>query len=285
MTESSPNIIFKLKRLFLRIRESNIETRAASLAFHTLLAIVPIAGLIFWYLKSIGVSTSWIHLIHDFLLAQLNLESANRVISLFDRLTTPKGGQSWGWIGLAFIFYTTFNLIRLFGQSLDHILHTHPERTEFARHGFFYLFFRRLGVMLLLPVALMLSLVATQWIKEDSWFRFLLNLETVGPFITLPLAWIVDIVVFFLIYYLIPRSHVPAGQALKAALVVGPLSEIVKNMFGTMSQSLVGLHRIYGVFVVIPLFILWVQIAWMVILSGAFLMKVARQKRTPESPS
>ena len=259
--------------LYKRWRESEIQTMSAALAFHTLLAIVPTIGLIFLYLKKIGISKNWYDLTRVFLLSQLSVSSDSALIKHFDHFISSARGYGWSWLGLIIIFYTTWNLINKFGNSLDTILHTAPDQSHIITVGLLKLNAKRLFVMLLLPLALMLSLVVTQWLKQDSWLHYLTGLKTVGPFIALPIAWGVDIVVFFLIYHFIPRTHIPFKQAFKIALIVGPLSEITKSFFGHFSHQMVSIHKIYGVFATIPLFILWVQIAWMIILSGVLFVR------------
>lgn len=256
---------------------------SATLGYHTLLAIVPAIGLIFWYLKSIGLSDNWINLTRKFLLLQLNINSGSMLIDYFDKLTSPARDNSWGWVGLALVIYTTYNLISKFGQSLDSILETGRDHPHIERRGLIRLGVRRALIMVLLPIGLISSLVITQWLKDDSWLRYLINIKTVGPLIALPLPWLVDIVAFFLVFYFVPRSRVPAKQALKAALIVGPTSEIVRMIFGYYTVYTVGLHKIYGVFVVVPLFILWIQIAWIIILLGALSIRF-KPKHIAERP-
>jgi membrane protein len=262
-----------VKDIYRRWREAEIQTMSAVLAYHTLLAIIPTIGLAFLYLKKIGISRNWYELTRTFLLSQLDVSSDSTLIHYFDNITSTTHRASWSWLGLLILFYTSWNLINKFGQSLDKILHTAPDQSHIITVGLIKLNAKRLLVMVLLPLALMLSLVVTQWIRKDSWMHFLIAIETVGPFVALPIAWGVDIVAFFLVYHFIPRSHIPYRQAFKAALIAGPLSEITKLIFGAYSKHMVVIHKIYGIFAAIPLFILWVQIAWMIILGSALFVR------------
>lgn len=275
-------ILNTLRSYFQRYKKSEIQGRSAALAFHTLLAIVPVIGLIFWYLKHLGVSRNWFNLIRVYLLSQLNVNSDSRVIVYFDRLTQPVQGHSWGWIGLILIFYTSWNLMNKLGESLDRILDTSPNQHFIEKRGWIKLHIRRMIALIVLPSGLMTSLLVAQWIKKDSWFRYLLGTKTVGPLAALPIAWGVDIVALFLIYYFIPRSRIPPRQAFKAALFAGPVSEIVKDLIGRYSHYLVALNHLYGIFIVIPLFILWMQIAWMIILVGTLLIHFSFRPLSPQ---
>jgi membrane protein len=265
-----------------RYRESELPIRAAALAYHTLLGIVPILGLVFWYLQRIGVTSRWLALTKGFFLAQLNLDPKAPMVRTFESLTAKVQGSSWGWIGLVVLLYTASNLVWRFGEALDAVLDSAPHPPE-KRMNPWRLACNRLVAMFGLPLALTLSLVVTTWIKEDSLVHVLFHLETVGPIIALPVAWFVDILAFFVIYYLIPRSPVPWREALKAAVIVGPISEFLRHLFSVYTGHAVSTQKIYGVFAVVPLFILWVQLAWSTLLAGAMLIRFPPSARSRET--
>ncbi len=272
------------KLFYHRFRKSDIQSQSAALAFHTLLSIVPAIALIFWYLKHIGISQQWFNLTRNYLLSQLSASQDSMLIQHFDSLAAVTRSNSWGWVGLWIVFYTTWNLIRKFGASLDSILETSPEQDYILRRSFWKLLARRFLVIVILPVGLMISLVITHWIRKDSWLKFLFNIDMVGTYFALPIAWAVNIFAFFLIYHFVPKTHVSLKQALKAAIFAGLASELVKFLIGYLSARMVMMHRIYGIFVVIPLFMLWIQLAWMIILIGGLLIRFSGNQRRRSEP-
>ena len=128
--------------------------------------------------------------------------------------------------------------------------------------------------MLVLPIALGLSLVLSQWVRQDSWLHYILDIKTVGAVFALPVAWSTSIFAAFLVYHFIPKYKIPWKQSLKAAVIVGPTSEIVRYGFGVYNGYAVSVHKIWGVLAVIPMFILWVQVAWFILLFGAFIIRL-----------
>ena len=261
-----------------RFHQSEITTRAAALAYHSLLAIVPVVGLFFWYLTNIGVTDKYLKLSRDYIISQIDVGADHTFVEQFDRLTATVSGSSWGWIGVVLLVYTAANLIVRFGESLDIILDSAPNLPKMTWSSL-KLSLRRIFVMLGMPVALTLSLVVTQWIRSDSWFHLLFKARLVGPYLALSIPVSVDVFVLFLIYHFIPRKPLPARQSFKAALVVGPLFEITHFGVGVYNGYAVSVHKIYGVLAVIPMVILWVQVAWILILSGALLVRFEKGKR------
>jgi YihY family inner membrane protein len=142
-------------------------------------------------------------------------------------------------------------------------------------------------------VALTFSLMVMQWIRSDSALHHLLDpgrlgqyltfmapvfedfsrmFQTAGSYLMLLVPLTVDVLVFFLVYHFIPKKPVPWREALKAAVVVTPVSELTRFIFSLYNGYAVSVHKIYGVLAAIPMFILWVQIAWLVILCGALVI-------------
>lgn len=266
---------------FRRYEKAEIATRAAALAYHSILAIVPIVGLVFWYLTKVGITSRYLDLTKEFIISQLNVDSEGRFEKYFEKLTSSVGGHAWGWIGLGVLLYTAFNLMIQFGFSLDVILGTyHPDSSQSLERKRidFELYFRRFVVMLGLPIALAISLAITHWIRNDSWLRYLVHFKQVGPKVLgVLVALLVDVAVFFLMYYSVPKFRPPWKQALKAACIVGPILEIMRWVFAFYNSYSVSVHRIYGVLAIIPLFILWVQISWVILLIGALFIEVPNE--------
>src|SRR3989344_5745885 len=85
---------------YRRYKNAEIQMHSAALAYHTVLAIVPVVALIFWYLRSIGLSKHWFNLVRSFLLSGLEIASDSVLIQHFDRMTSPGRGHGWGWLGV-----------------------------------------------------------------------------------------------------------------------------------------------------------------------------------------
>lgn len=281
-----PKRIFRsIKGKYRQFWKADVPVRAAALGFHTLLAIVPCVGLVFWYLSRINVLDQWRDLVKGFVLDQLNTSSSEVFSHYFEILTGTVSGGSWGWIGLGVFIYTAWNMIARFGDSLDIILGSVPEHPS-VKLSYLQLIGRRILIMLGLPIAMTISLGVSQWIRQDSWFHYLVSWKAVGPIIALPVAWLTGVVATFFVYYFVPRIHVRWTEALKAAAIVVPLTEVVSYGFGVYNAHAVSVYKVYGVLAVIPIFILWIQLFWMILLAGALLIEfpVARKGKSSRRP-
>ncbi|AFU98316.1 tRNA-processing RNAse BN [Simiduia agarivorans SA1 = DSM 21679] len=78
---------------------------------------------------------------------------------------------------------------------------------------------------------------------------------------------------FTLLFAAVPNCRVPLRKAAIGGVVVAILFELLKRAFGAiMAKS--SITVIYGAFAFLPLFLIWVNITWMLILGGAILVRV-----------
>lgn len=252
-----------------RFQETELLMRSAALAYHTLLGVVPVIGLGFWYLQQIGITDKWLVLTRDFVLERLNVSSSEVFIEHFNRATQKVQGQSWSWIGLLIVLYTVTSLLAKFGNSLDAVL---TQSTKIAHHkrSPLKVWMKRFVGMLSLPIAFLISVVVSQWIREESWLHSVIQVPHFGPILALPTAWISTIISVFCVYYFTPSVRINVSRIVRVACVVGPFLECLRGALGVYSHYAVSVHKIYGIFAVIPLFILWIQLSWAVLLGGAF---------------
>ncbi len=270
-----------LQQLYRRFLHAEIPMRAAALAFHSLLAIVPIFGILIWYLQRIGITGFWLIQTRNFLLDQLNLQSSKAFISYFEKFTGNVTGQSWGWIGLLIFIYTAFNLIEKFGESIDAVIGSaNPHEVEADLLNYGLKLVRRLLILLGLPVALVISVGVSHWIREDSLLRHLFHINKVGTLFALPIGWMGQFLSLTLVYGLTPSSKIKWKSALKVAFLVAAATELLRWGLSVYGRYAVSSAKIYGVLAAIPMFILWVQLNWLLLLSGALFVSRQPSKKS-----
>ena len=112
-----------------------------------------------------------------------------------------------------------------------------------------------------------LSLIYTDTLKSAG-----LQIDSIIP-LTSIFTWLTFYAivtgVFTVMYYFIPNIKVKIAAAFNSALVVA-FAFVVVQFFYLETQLLVsGLNAVYGVFAAIPLFLVWMNISWTLILFGA----------------
>ncbi len=92
----------------------------------------------------------------------------------------------------------------------------------------------------------------------------------IGPLARLaPLA--LTGIAFTLLYIVLPNCRVRWGPALTGGLLAAALFELLKRGFGVYIEAFPAYRTIYGALSSLPLFLIWMYLAWTVVLLGAVL--------------
>lgn len=260
------------RSLFARFRRVEIPLRAAALGYHSVLSLIPAVGLILWYLRVVGVAKPWRVELQNFILSRFDVAASEELLKYIGQLTGALPGKNWGWLGVLVLVYTTANLVVKAGDSLDLIIDSSAPNVTTRPH-FLFILVRRVVVMILLPVAVSLSFFAGLWIRQESWLASLIDFRRLGPLASVPGTIFLSVLAIFLFYQFMPARAVRWQAAVRAALVVGPVFEIAKVIMGAFSRHAIQVQKLYGAFAALPIFIIWTQVAWMILLCGALLIR------------
>jgi membrane protein len=74
---------------------------------------------------------------------------------------------------------------------------------------------------------------------------------------------------FFLMYRIVPHRSVPWRLALFGGVVAAILFEAAKELFAAYVRYVPTYNVIYGTFALVPIFLIWVYVSWLVVLFGA----------------
>ncbi len=232
---------------------------AGSLAFQTLLSIVPLLAVVLSILNVFVVFTPLKHSLEDFLVQNFMPGVGtvlNHYLSNFIGKTT-----SMSLLGGVFLFIIALSLISTIDNTLNEIWEVHSPRK--ALQGFTLYW----TVLTLGPVLIGSSLAASSFV----WYTMftegaLLELKTLllsyFPFIN-------SILAFFLLYMLVPNRRVKFVHAFSGALLAAFLLELSKKWFTFYVSHVATFEHIYGALSVIPMLFFWVYLGWVVLLTGA----------------
>jgi membrane protein len=74
---------------------------------------------------------------------------------------------------------------------------------------------------------------------------------------------------FFLVYRIIPNRHVPWPHALAGGVLAAVVFEAMKLVLAAYIREVPTYKLVYGAFAAIPVFLLWIYLAWLAVLLGA----------------
>ncbi|WP_372681179.1 YihY/virulence factor BrkB family protein [Desulfosarcina sp.] len=239
--------------------------RASALTFFTLLSLVPVAAMAFGIAKGFGFERRLQQELLDKFSAQQ--EVVVQVIEFAQNmLNNTKGGMIAG-IGVVVLFWAVIKVLGNIESSFNHIWGVRSR--TFVRKLSDYL-----TIMLVCPVLVIMSGSVTVFITSQVSAisgRFEV-LQMAGPAIyvglkILPytLIWIL----FTLTYMIMPNTRVRFDGALLAGVIAGSAYQVLQAAYIHFQIMVAKYNAIYGSFAALPLFLLWLQISWLIVLIGA----------------
>jgi membrane protein len=254
--------IKQLRILSLAIKgfnEDNCLVKATALTFYTLFSIVPILALIFAIAKGFGYEkTLQDQILHNYAQYQEILENA--FVYANSMLSSTSEGIIAG-IGIVLLLWSVMNLLINIENSLNDIWEVARGRSWLRKITDY------LTIMLVGPVFLIISGGLTVAIQTK--ISSVAILGVFGVLMVKFIAYLLVVGVFTFLFVALPNIKVNARAAIGAAVVSALLFELLGWAYVNFQIGANRLNAIYGGFAALPLFLIWVQYSWYIVLFGA----------------
>ena len=129
-----------------------------------------------------------------------------------------------------------------------------------------------LALMILLPISVNLGFAAEAMLRNTAMLKIvhgLLPIALLSRFFFSMLPMLIIITTFSVLYRFLPNIKVRLLPALAGGIVGGISWFLIQTIYVKLQIGVAKYNAIYGSFATLPLFLLWLNIAWLVFLSGA----------------
>ena len=244
--------------------DRDLQTQACALTYRTVLAIVPALAMLFAIGRGFGFQKLLQSELFRYFPAQREaLEQASVYVDNY--LSQASQGVFVG-IGLVLLLWTLVSLMSNVEDSFNHVWGVTGKRS-FRRKLTDYT-----ALFLLLPVLMVCSAGISIFMSDAVQHVF--TGDFVSPLMHLLLAFIpilISWIVFTAAYYLVPNTKVKFLSALFAGILCGTLFHAIQWLFVTGQVYVSKYNAIYGSFAFLPLMLVWLQLSWLIALSGVVL--------------
>lgn len=244
-----------------RLREDRGFETAGSLTFTTLLALVPLIAVALALSTPFPAFERAVDALGRYASAQLLPAGSNLVTKQIGAFA-EKAGELTS-VGLVFIVLTALMLMLTVDGALNRIFRVHRRR-HLARRLFVYA-----AVLTLGPALIGASLYLTSTLVVNS--LGFLDLDEYRRTVVSLLAFAFTCAALTLVYLVVPYRRIELRHAVTGGIVAGVIFELAKRGFGLYVAHFPAYTMIYGAFAIIPLFLLWLYVSWVVVLFGATL--------------
>jgi membrane protein len=244
--------------------DGQLNLEATALVYRTLLSIVPLLAVTFSVLKAFGAQYRIEPLLVQMLapLGTGGTEIAARIVEFVSNV----GVSVLGAVGLIGLFYTVVSVIEKVEDALNRIWHVRRTRSLMRKFSDY------LSIILVGPV---LVFAALGIIASAQSHRFVQRVLALTPFKPETLAvvshvapFVMLVAAFTLLYRFLPYARVAPGAALVGGVTAATLWHVVGLTFAALVASSTSYAAIYSSFAVLVLFLLWLQVSWLVVLVG-----------------
>ncbi len=261
-------LLKSLRIILLSIQGFNKDLcslRASALTLYSLLSIVPVIALLFGIAKGFGFEK----LLKQRLLEQSADQDAVmlQVIGFAEKMLQNTQGGVVAGIGVIILFWTVIKVIGNIEESFNAIWKI-PKNRPLARKLSDYL-----SMMMLAPVLLVASGSLTVFIKTQvTGLIEIIHLPEFGSAFVLYLLgflpWLIMMVLFSFIFIFMPNRKIDYRVGIVAGVITGILYQWMQWAYISLQFALSSYNAIYGSFAALPLFLIWLQLTWFIVLIG-----------------
>jgi membrane protein len=263
-------LIKQLRIIFLATRgfsNDKVQLRASALTFYTLLSIIPVLAIAFAIAKGFGLDQDLQVLItNEMMKHQLDPNWLLNILK--STLQETRGGYMAG-IGVIILFWSVMSLLDRIESSFNHIWQVPSSRPWYRK------FTDYLTIILIAPIFIVLSGSITVFAASTQFTDFMDKAPILAFFKPLIsflirfapylLTWIILTVLFIIM----PNAKVNFVPAMVSGIIIGTILQVLLWLYIDLQFGITKLSAIYGSFALVPLFIIFLQTTWTIVLLGA----------------
>ena len=267
-TERANTMKVKLiKTINLSVRSflsADIQSQACAMTYRTVLAIVPALAMLFALGRGFGLQKLIENELYSIFHAQH--EAISHMMSYVDSYLKQASEGVFVGIGILFLLWTLISLVSNVEDSFNSIWGVKNGRSMWRKVTDYT------SMLLILPVLLICA--GGLNVLMSSTLNAIFHIEFLTPVVSLLLefgSWLFTWLFFTAVYMLVPNVKVRFLNAFIAGVFAGTGFMILQWIFVTGQMYVAKYNAIFGSLSFIPLMLIWLQLVWVITLSGAVL--------------
>ncbi|HCS20553.1 MAG TPA: hypothetical protein DIW47_08330 [Bacteroidetes bacterium] len=251
---------------FQDFSQKNLILQASALTFYTLLSIVPVAAMVFGMAKGFGLEQRMREeLFRSF---ENQPELLEQLLGFVNSLLANTQGGLVAVFGFIVLLWSVLQMLSSVEESFNSIWQITTNRTWVRKFTDYF------SILLIAPIFIIVAgsatIIITSFITEftEEWIRMGFLKELFIFAINL-IPYVLNALLFTLIYIIIPNTRVKFKSAVVAGMVAGFTFQLFQWGYIEFQVGVSRMNAIYGSFAFFPLFITFLQLSWMIVLLGA----------------
>lgn len=248
-------------RIASRFVEENFDQISASLAFTTLLSVVPLVALLLSLVAAVPFFAGLVDQLDQYVVRNLLPSDSAGMIASYVLQFSQKAAKVT-WIGLLLLLATAVLLLLTIERAFNHVWSVVEPRPWWRRLRLYTVVLALWPLVVGGVVAALSYAVTTSlgFVDEPPWLR-LAVFNAMG--LAVPALFIGGL------YYAVPYARVEPRDAAWAGLFAALGFLLMQKAFALYLAHFPSYTVIYGALAAVPIFLLWLYLSWAVVLLGA----------------
>ena len=248
--------------------KDRVWMRAAALSYTTLFSIIPILALLFAIAKGFGFSNLMERLLRG---SAVENNTVDMVMTFIDNyLEYAKSGVFIG-VGLAMLLWAIINLADSIESNMNAIWDVKKQRSYFRKLTDYMALFIVFPIIIILYAAVSIFMTTVyqrlaEYFLISSFVHIIIKLA----------PYVLSGLIMTGLFLFIPNTKVRFRNAFIPGMITGILFQAFLYIYIQIQMSVSSYNAIYGSFAIIPMFMLWADISWTIILFGVEMSYVSQ---------
>lgn len=240
------------------------QKQAAALTFMTLFATVPMLTVVYSMFSLVPSFKGLGDQLQALLFQHFLPDSSSEITNYLAEFSSQ--ARSLTMVGIVILVATAYLMLKNIEKTFNDIWGVKEARKGLSNFLLYW------AVLSLGPLLLGIGLAMSTYLL--SMRLFVDEIDTIGimPVLLTFVPWLLTTAAFTLLFAAVPNCKVPLKQAFIGGVITAVLFELFKDLFGRIMANS-SYQDIYGAFAFFPLFLLWLNILWMIVLGGAVLVR------------
>lgn len=233
-------------------------SRAASLAYSSLLSLVPLTALCFGILGAFIRTDEQTSQVQQFLFRQF-VPGTTQLHQLLPYLQQfSQNIRDLNLVVIATLIVTSALLLNSIEYALNQVWQVYEARPITERLSIFC------AIIVLIPFFAVSGYYTSTKVEP-----FLAGHGLFGVRYQDILPFLIDLLAFAALYYLVPKAPVKLRSAGLGAVCAAILFGVAKSWFATYLVRFANYERVYETIAIVPIFLFWLYVSWTIVLFGA----------------
>lgn len=266
LSKAKARFIKYMKVMMITIKTFSSEKigfQAVALSFFSTMSVVPFVAIVFAITGGFGLADK----LKEFLYGYFNnsQQTIDMVLGFAQNIIDTAQSGAVGLVSALLFLWIVVWMMMSVEKVFNNVWRVQKSRN----------LFKRLSVilaMLFVSPFIVLVFFGGSFVYSHALSYIGLDLEELTAFKTI-LTWalfgVIATMTFSAMYKFIPNAHADYANALRAAAFSGTAFTVMQYLYLETQVFVTRMNGIYGAFAAVPLFMIWINIGWFIILIGA----------------